>query len=290
MRPSRPLLAGLAVVVLAVLAWRESTPLAPGAPPSASLDLPGGSPSATSGLGPRRDAAERAPRAPRESASREPAASGRRADFDFYLLSLTLEPAFCDDGNQRIAQCRALDVEAFERTPLVLHGLWPEAREPGRYPRDCPGPRLDLQPQTRADLGRWMPGIREGLERHEWRTHGTCSGLDDDAYFRAAIDGTRLANEVLGDAIRGNAGRSVDAATLRRAAERLRPGFGSQLVFVCRTLRSEDPAKRRRPHLLEVRLCVDADGPGGGPGRLLRCADVDRRDQGCGGSFMIDAV
>ncbi len=222
--------------------------------------------------------------------ARETAAAGRRADFDFYLLSLTLEPAFCEDGNQRIGQCRALDDESFARTPLVLHGLWPEAREAGRYPRDCPGPRLDLQPQTRADLGRWMPGMREGLERHEWRTHGTCSGLDDDAYFRAAIDGTRLANEVLGDAIRGNVGRSVDAASLRRAAERARPGFGAHLVFVCRTLRSADPAERRRPHLLEVRLCVDDDGPGGAPGSLLRCGDVGRRDQGCGGSFMIDAV
>lgn len=269
MRPSRPLLTGLAAVVLAVLAWRESTPLAPGSPPSSRARAP-----------------ERAP----STARSIPPVPARRADFDFYLLSLTLEPAFCEDGNQRIAQCRALDGESFARTPLVLHGLWPEALEPGRYPRDCPGPRLDLQPQTRADLGRWMPGIREGLERHEWRTHGTCSGLDDDAYFRAAIDATRLANEALGDAIRGNAGRSVDAATLRRAAERARPGFGAQLVFICRSLRSEDPAKRRRPHLLEVRLCIDDDGKDGGPGSLLRCAEVERRDQGCGGSFMIDAV
>lgn len=226
----------------------------------------------------------------RETARHEPPRARQRARFDFYLLALTLEPAFCEDGNQRIGQCRALDAAAFARTPLVLHGLWPEGLRPGSYPRDCPGPRLWLEPALRAELGRWMPGMREGLDRHEWRSHGTCSGLDDDAYFRAAIDGTRRANAALGDALRQNAGRAVSAAQLRAAADRAQPGFGAQVVFVCRSLRSDDPAKRRRPHLVEVRVCLDDDGPGGAPGTPLRCAAVERRDQGCGGQFMIDDV
>jgi hypothetical protein len=66
------------------------------------------------------------------------------------------------------------------------------------------------------------------------------------------------------------------------------PQFGEHLVLVCRRLRSDAAAKRRQPHLIEVRVCLDDDGPGGGPGSLLRCADVGRRDQGCGGGFMID--
>jgi len=217
-------------------------------------------------------------------------APARPARFDFYLLALTLEPAFCENGNQRLGQCRALDDAAFRRTPLVLHGLWPEVRQPGAWPRDCEGPRLALEPATRADLGRWMPGALEGLDRHEWRTHGTCSGLDDDTYFRAAIAETRRANEALGDAIRRHAGRGTTAGELRAAADRAAPGFGQHLVFMCRTLRSADPAKRRRPHLIEVRVCLDDDGPEGGPGSLLRCADVGRRDQGCGGGFLIDDV
>jgi ribonuclease T2 len=264
MRLSRKLLAGLGVLLAALLAARDLQPA--GAPARA----------------PR--AAAAAPSAP------GPSSGTRRARFDFYLLALTVEPAFCEDGNQRIGQCRALDAAAFARTPLVLHGLWPEDRVPGRYPRDCPGPALSLSPATRAELARWMPGAREGLDRHEWRTHGTCSGLDDDAYYRAAIAGTRRANEALGEAIRRYAGRSVTAGALRAAAERARPGFGEQVVFVCRTLRSDDPARRRRPHLLEVRVCIDDDGPGGGPGTLLRCADVGRRDQGCGGTVFIDDV
>jgi ribonuclease T2 len=245
---------------------------------------------------PDRDAASPEPSASRAPSRMPPAARGaaqpgdspRRARFDFYLLALSLEPAFCEDGNQRISQCRALDAAAFERTPLVLHGLWPEARQPNAWPRDCDGPRLELDPGTREQLGRWMPGVREGLDRHEWRTHGRCSGLDADTYFRAAIAATRRANDALGQAIRRNAGRHMTAAGLRAAAGQSVAGFGEHLVFQCRTLRSDDPAKRRQPHLVEVRVCLDDDGPGGAPGSLLRCADVGRRDQGCGGGFTID--
>ncbi len=279
------------MAVLVALAWqaRDFSP-APRRDPQANApdastvswpDRPAARPpTVDSGL--RR--ADRPPPGPRD------AAAARSARFDFYLLALTLEPAFCEDGNQRIGQCRALDGAAFERTPLVLHGLWPEVRQNGAWPRDCAGPRLALEPATRAELGRWMPGAREGLDRHEWRTHGTCSGLDDDEYFRAAIAATRRANEALGEAIRRQAGRGTTAGELRAAADRAEPGFGQHLVFMCRTLRSADPAKRRRPHLIEVRVCLDDDGPRGGPGSLLRCADVGRRDQGCGGGFVIDDV
>ncbi len=250
-------LGGLAVALLVALAWQAG----------GFIDRDGGT---AAGAATVRDA--------------------RPARFDFYLLALTLEPAFCEDGNQRMGQCRALDAAAFARTPLVLHGLWPERRQPGAWPRDCDGPRLSLEPATRAELLRWMPGAREGLDRHEWRTHGTCSGLDDDDYYRAAIAGTRRANQALGETIRRYNGGRLNTSALRAAADRAANGFGQHFVLVCRTLRSADPAKRRRPHLVEVRVCYAADGPQGGPGTLLRCAEVGRRDQGCGGEFFIDDV
>ncbi len=62
------------------------------------------------------------------------------------------------------------------------------------------------------------------------------------------------------------------------------PGLGRTLTFHCRTLRG---ASSRRPYLIEVRQCVDNDGPGGAPGTALDCAVVKRRDQGCGASFRI---
>lgn len=291
MRPSRPLLTGLAVVLLAVLAWRESAPRAPGSPPSAGIGLPDGSAAPPRRVRDGRDAGGRVPSTPAAGA-RETAAAGRRADFDFYLLSLTLEPALsCEDGNQRIGQRRALDDESFARTPLVLHGLWPEAREAGRYPRDCPGPRLDLQPQTRADLGRWM---HPACARPPSATSGarTAPARASTTTRTSAPRSTARAWRTKCWAMRF-AATSAAASTQRRCG--VRPsarGRASARTWCSSAARcaSADPAERRRPHLLEVRLCVDDDGPGGAPGSLLRCGDVGRRDQGCGGSFMIDAV
>lgn len=209
--------------------------------------------------------------------------------FDFYLLALSLAPAFCEDGHQRQRECRSLDAQSFAATPLTLHGLWPENLRPESYARNCRATALDLEPSTRAALQRWMPGVADGLATHEWRAHGACTGMEDDAYFNAAMRWTEQADAALGPAIRDAAGESTDVATLRAAANAARPGFGESLVFICKNLRNAPQARQRRPYLTEVRVCLDNDGPAGAPQSLLRCAAVQRRDQGCGGSFEIDA-
>lgn len=211
-------------------------------------------------------------------------------DFDFYLLAMTLAPAFCEDGNDSKRECRALDAEAFARTPLTLHGLWPERLEPERYPRDCDGPQLRLSADVRDRMRTLMPGASEGLDKHEWRKHGTCSRLPANTYFSDALDLVEQANAALGAAISQSAGREVDAAALRAAANARRAGYGDSFVFVCRNLRGADAEKRRRPYLYEVRVCVDDDGADGRPRSLLQCASVERRDQGCGARFWIDDV
>src|SRR5688572_23333255 len=133
----------------------------------------------------RRDSGK-APGAPADSAARAESAApmqtaapgSKQAPFDFYLLALTAHAAFCADGNARKAECRA-----GSSTPISIHGLWPERFEPGKYPRDCPGPPLSLRPDSEARLATLMPGMADGLHEHEWRRHGTCTGLDDDIYF-----------------------------------------------------------------------------------------------------------
>lgn len=94
------------------------------------------------------------------------------AGFDYYLLNLSWSPEFCYSHPQA-AECAA-------HSTFVLHGLWPQNND-GTYPENCsntPGPG---NPSAYADI---YP--EAGLLEHEWRTHGTCSGLSADAFFAAA--------------------------------------------------------------------------------------------------------
>ncbi len=79
------------------------------------------------------------------------------------------------------------------------------------------------------------------------------------------------------------AGRDATADELRESANQFSPGIGATFTLHCRTLSGSGS----RPVLVEVRQCVDNDGPGGAPGTLLDCGAVGRRDQGCGASFQI---
>jgi ribonuclease T2 len=92
--------------------------------------------------------------------------------FDYYLLNLSWSPEFCH-SHPNATECAS-------RSTFVLHGLWPQNTN-GTYPQNCstdPGPR---NPAAYSDI---YPD--SGLLRHEWRTHGTCSGLSPDDFFTAA--------------------------------------------------------------------------------------------------------
>lgn len=204
----------------------------------------------------------------------------RRTGFDFYLLALTSHPAFCADGHAREPECRAE-----RRVPISIHGLWPERLEPGKYPRDCPGPPLDLDRGLELELEPLMPGMADGLHEHEWRKHGTCSGLVDDVYYRSTLELARRVDSALGARLVTLAGESTRAADLREYAERYEPGIGNTLTFHCKTLRNAP--ERGEPYLIEIRQCLEDDGADGAPGSPINCATVNRRDQGCGKSFRI---
>jgi ribonuclease T2 len=106
----------------------------------------------------------------------------RAGEFDYYLLSLSWSPTYCADGGEQRGdpQCRP---RSGRPHAFVLHGLWPQYDR--GWPSNCrssdrgyvPGPvaerMLDIMPSKR-------------LVFHEYRTHGTCSGLGVDAYFDLA--------------------------------------------------------------------------------------------------------
>ena len=91
--------------------------------------------------------------------------------FDFYLLNLSWSPEFCAIHGD--------SPECGRNLGFVVHGLWPQENS-GDYPQHCsdaPGP---ANPQADTDI---IPTA--SLVEHEWQTHGTCSGLVVDEYFRA---------------------------------------------------------------------------------------------------------
>jgi ribonuclease T2 len=234
----------------------------------------------------QRDAGNSRRQAPATSQNRpKPATNAQGASkstFDFYLLALSLHPAFCADGHADKSECRA-----GARHALSLHGLWPEKLEPGAYPHDCPAPALNLDAGLAMQLEDFMPGMASDLHEHEWRKHGGCSGLPADEYFGDALELTRVVDSALSAKLTTLAGREATAEELRETADSYHPGLGQTLTFQCRTIRDASQSSHGRPFLIEVRQCVDNDGANGAPATLLDCASVNRRDQGCGGSFYI---
>jgi ribonuclease T2 len=112
--------------------------------------------------------------APSPEPAARPAADQVRASttFDFYLLNLSWSPEFCH-SHPTAAECAA-------HSTFVLHGLWPQSND-GSYPHNCsnaPGP---ADPSQFRDI---YPD--PGLLEHEWKTHGTCSGLSPDDFFSSA--------------------------------------------------------------------------------------------------------
>ncbi len=92
--------------------------------------------------------------------------------FDYYLLNLSWSPEFCHSHPS--------DIQCERHSTFVLHGLWPQ-NNGGSYPQNC---GTDVAPSDPSQYGAIYPS--PGLLRHEWKTHGTCSGLAPDAYFSTA--------------------------------------------------------------------------------------------------------
>jgi len=97
--------------------------------------------------------------------------------FDYYVLSLSWSPTWCagNDAAGRTDQCADDASHGF-----IVHGLWPQ-NENG-FPEYCRTREPDRVPER---LGRSLFDIipSMGLIGHEWRKHGSCSGLAQTDYF-----------------------------------------------------------------------------------------------------------
>jgi ribonuclease T2 len=106
-----------------------------------------------------------------QAAGGQETAAATTAKFDFYLLTLSWSPEYCAT-HPTAPECAA-------HPAFVLHGLWPENAN-GTYPENCSNAKGPANPGQYKDI---YPD--QSLLAHEWKTHGTCSGLAPDAYFQA---------------------------------------------------------------------------------------------------------
>ncbi len=165
---------------------------------------------------------------------------GRAGQFDYFVLSLSWSPEHCAGADARAdePQCSSSRPYGF-----VVHGLWPQSSS-GSLDSCTAGGRLDASiVDGMLDL---MPS--GALVRHEWKRHGTCSGMPPAGYFekvRAAHDRVRIPDAYLNP----KRPRRVDAKEVRKDFLQANPGFdGDDLAVVC-----------RRRYLREIRVCLDKE-------------------------------
>jgi ribonuclease T2 len=180
----------------------------------------------------------------------------KSTDFDFYVLSLSWSPSYCasSEGADNRQQCGTN-----RRYGFVVHGLWPQ-NENG-YPQFCSSSEPERVPDA---LGRSMFDIMPsmGLIGHQWRKHGSCSGLSQKDYFaatRAAFDAVKLPQTIS----QGQNNQTISADGLEKAFIAANPRMSQQGISIsCDGGRFE-----------EVRICLTQDL------QFRSCQQVDR--QGC---------
>ena len=168
--------------------------------------------------------------------------------FDYYVMSLSWSPSYCA-GQSRDSydpQCNARNGRPYA---FVLHGVWPQFEK--GWPQDCQSPDRGFVPRPVANrMLDIMPSDK--LVFHEYRKHGTCSGLGVDGYFdmaRSLYNKVKIPSkfsnisdprtfvsrdELIADIISANPGMKADGIAVECGG----PG----------------------PRLKEVRICFDKGG------------------------------
>jgi ribonuclease T2 len=167
----------------------------------------------------------------------EPTQETAPGEFDFYVLAISWSPSYCASEGEAAdrRQCQADPPHGF-----IVHGLWPQFEtgwpefcDPGKdewVPDELVGQMLDIMPSP-------------GLIGHQWRKHGSCSGLSQEDYFsltRAAYERVALPRPARQDA-------AVDPSDVRETVVDANPGL--ELDGVAVTCDST--------YLREVRICLN---------------------------------
>ena len=168
-------------------------------------------------------------------------AEGKRAgDFDYYVLSISWTPNFCE----RIEDPEHPQCDPAKAFGWTLHGLWPQYEQ--GWPSYCPTAE---RPPSRSDTAAEADIYgSSGLAWHQWKKHGTCSGLSAGNYFRTARQAyTEL---VLPDILRRvDEVLKIDVGVIEQTFLEVNPNLQSdQITVTC---------KERQ--IQEARICLTKD-------------------------------
>lgn len=164
-----------------------------------------------------------------------PSTAGR-GSFDYWLLALSWSPEYCASSEARPGSRQCAQPREF-----VVHGLWPQYER--GYPEFC-DTQTRVSERTADRLAPLVPD--RGLVFHQWKKHGSCSGLDVDAYF-AQLERAARAVRIPSQALAQAGSERTSRAELEREFLALNPGLDADaIVFQCRS-----------GYLREVRVCFD---------------------------------
>lgn len=165
----------------------------------------------------------------------------RSGEFDYYVLALSWSPNWCElEGDARQSpQC-----DPREDFGWTLHGLWPQYHR--GWPSFC---RTNERPPSRS-MTKGMTDLMgsSGLAWHQWKKHGSCSGLSARDYYA-------LSRQAYGQVIRPPVFRKLDravklpAAVVEEAFLKANPEIEPDgLTVTCKS-----------GHIQEVRVCLSRD-------------------------------
>ncbi len=156
--------------------------------------------------------------------------------YDYYVMALSWSPTYCQTHPDEHEQC------GHRGFGFVLHGLWPQY-EHGGGPQRCPS---DDRPDRRtvSAVLAFMPSRR--LIDHEWGEHGSCTGLDPQAFFELAD--RAFASFVVPSELKApREDVSMRADDLRDALRRANPVLREDMLSLhC-----------SQGELVEIRICLD---------------------------------
>src|SRR4051795_13658766 len=177
-------------------------------------------------------------------------------EFDFYVLSLSWSPSFCEEAAERGTEARSQAQCGGRPFSFVVHGLWPQYER--GFPEHCQRPSPRLERNIMSSMLHLMPAAV--LIFRECDKHGTCSGLGPRAYFET-IRKARAAVKIPADFLELSEQKTVAPAAIEEAFIKSNPGLSPSAISVtC-----------NRTRLSEVRICMSKDL------QFRTCDEIDRR-------------